>query len=141
MASQMASCKMNTISLEVLNGDYKFRASGSLSVEFDGFMKLYDYKNDEEEENTAIPDLDEHEKLKTKDILMDQHFTQPPARYTEASFVKTLEELGIGRPSTYAPTISTLINRTTLNGKREISFPRTSAKSLIPSWWNISRKL
>ena len=110
MASQMTSCKMNTISLEVLNGDYKFRASGS-SVEFDGFMRLYDYKNDEDEENTAIPDLDENEKLKAKEILMDQHFTQPPARYTEASFVKTLEELGIGRPSTYAPTISTLVNR------------------------------
>lgn len=127
MASQMASCKMNTISLEVLNGDYKFRASGS-SVEFDGFMRLYDYKNDEEEENTAIPDLDENEKLKAKEILMDQHFTQPPARYTEASFVKTLEELGIGRPSTYAPTISTLINRTYVEREKRNLVPTDLGK-------------
>ena len=127
MASQMASCKMNTISLEVLNGDYKFRASGS-SVEFDGFMRLYDYKNDEEEENTAIPNLDENEKLKAKEILMDQHFTQPPARYTEASFVKTLEELGIGRPSTYAPTISTLINRTYVEREKRNLVPTDLGK-------------
>lgn len=127
MASQMASCKMNTISLEVLNGDYKFRASGS-SVEFDGFMKLYDYKNDEDEENTAIPDLDEHEKLNAKDILLDQHFTQPPARYTEASFVKTLEELGIGRPSTYAPTISTLVNRTYVEREKRNLVPTDLGK-------------
>ena len=123
IASQMESCKLNTISLEVLNGDYKFRASGS-SVAFDGFMKLYDYKNEDEEENTSIPELEENEKLKSKEIHLNQHFTQPPARYTEASFVKTLEELGIGRPSTYAPTISTLLNR--LYVERE-------KKSLIPT--------
>jgi len=123
IASQMESCKLNTISLEVLNGDYKFRASGS-SVSFDGFMKLYDYANEEEEENTSIPDLAENEKLKCKDLHLNQHFTQPPARFTEASFVKTLEELGIGRPSTYAPTISTLLNR--LYVERE-------KKSLVPT--------
>ncbi|NCC80354.1 MAG: type I DNA topoisomerase, partial [Clostridia bacterium] len=123
IASQMESCKLNTISLEVQNGDYKFRASGS-SVAFDGFMKLYDYKNEDEEENTSIPELEENEKLKSKEIHLNQHFTQPPARYTEASFVKTLEELGIGRPSTYAPTISTLLNR--LYVERE-------KKSLIPT--------
>lgn len=123
IASQMASCKMNTISLEVLNGDYKFRASGS-TVEFEGFMKIYDYKGEDEEENTSIPDLEVNEKLKAKKILLEQHFTQPPARYTEASFVKILEELGIGRPSTYAPTISTLLNR--LYVERE-------KKSLVPT--------
>lgn len=123
VASQMSSCKLNTISLEVLNGDYTFRASGS-SVEFEGFMKLYDYKTEEEEENTAIPELDEKEVLKEKELRLNQHFTQPPARYTEASFVKTLEELGIGRPSTYAPTISTLLNR--LYVERE-------KKSLLPT--------
>ncbi len=123
VASQMASCKLDTISLEVMNGHYKFRASGS-SVAFDGFMKLYDYKGDDEEENTSIPELEEDEKLKSKDINLNQHFTQPPPRFTEASFVKTLEELGIGRPSTYAPTISTLLNR--LYVERE-------KKSLIPT--------
>jgi len=123
IASQMESCKLNTISLEVLNGDYKFRASGS-SVAFDGFMKLYDYANEEEEENTSIPDLEENEKLKCKELQLNQHFTQPPARFTEASFVKTLEELGIGRPSTYAPTISTLLNRL---------YVERDKKSLVPT--------
>ena len=123
IASQMESCKLNTISLEVLNGDYKFRASGS-SVSFDGFMKLYDYANEEEEENTSIPDLEENEKLKCKELQLDQHFTQPPARFTEASFVKTLEDLGIGRPSTYAPTISTLLNRL---------YVERDKKSLVPT--------
>ncbi len=123
VASQMASCKLNTISLEVLNGDYKFRASGS-SVAFDGFMKLYDYQSEEEEENTAIPELEENEVLDSREIKLNQHFTQPPARYTEASFVKTLEELGIGRPSTYAPTISTLLNRL---------YVERDKKSLLPT--------
>lgn len=110
LASQMESARLSTISLEVGNGDYLLRASGS-SVAFDGFMKLYEDKNDEEEENTLIPDLAEGEKLKKDKILPEQHFTQPPARYTEASFIKTLEELGIGRPSTYSPTITTLLDR------------------------------
>lgn len=123
VASQMASSIINTISLEVLNGDYKFRASGS-SVKFDGYMKIYDDKNDEDEENTSIPDLDENEKLLSKEIHQLQHFTQPPARYTEASFVKLLEELGIGRPSTYAPTISTLLNR---------QYVEREKKSLLPT--------
>lgn len=122
MASQMASCQLNTISLEVLNGDYKFRASGS-SIAFDGFMKLYDDKSEEEEENTSIPDLDENEILKSKEIQLLQHFTQPPARYTEASFVKILEEKGIGRPSTYAPTISTLINRRYVEREKKSLMP------------------
>ncbi len=122
MASQMASCQLNTISLEVLNGDYKFRASGS-SVAFDGYMKLYDDNNEDEDENTSIPDLDENENLKSKDILLHQHFTQPPARYTEASFVKILEENGIGRPSTYAPTISTLLNRRYVEREKKSLMP------------------
>ncbi|MFH5835728.1 type I DNA topoisomerase [Proteiniclasticum sp. C24MP] len=127
IASQMESCKLNTISLEVLNGDYKFRASGS-SVAFDGFMKLYDYKNEDEEENTSIPNLEENEKLKSKEIHLNQHFTQPPARYTEASFVKTLEELGIGRPSTYAPTISTLLNRLYVEREKKSLMPTDLGK-------------
>ncbi|MBO1263688.1 type I DNA topoisomerase [Proteiniclasticum sp. SCR006] len=127
IASQMESCKLNTISLEVLNGDYKFRASGS-SVAFDGFMKLYDYKNEDEEENTSIPELEENEKLKSKEIHLNQHFTQPPARYTEASFVKTLEELGIGRPSTYAPTISTLLNRLYVEREKKSLMPTDLGK-------------
>lgn len=123
LASQMASMVQSTISLEVMNGDYKFRASGS-AVLFDGYMKLYADNGEEEEENTAIPDLKEGEKLALKKLDQNQHFTQPPPRYTEASFVKTLEEMGIGRPSTYAPTISTLLSRTYVDREK---------KSLVPT--------
>lgn len=110
MASQMATCILNTNSMDIVNGDYKFKASGS-TVDFDGFMKLYEYTVDEDDNDITLPDLKEGEILKADSIDGTQHFTQPPARYTEASFVKLLEEMGIGRPSTYVPTISTLLSR------------------------------
>lgn len=110
MASQMASCILKTNSIEILNGEYKFRASGSI-VDFDGFMKLYEYNNDEEENEGILPKLEEGEVLRDFDIKGTQHFTSPPPRFTEASFVKLMEEKGIGRPSTYVPTISTILNR------------------------------
>ena len=110
MASQMASCRLNTNSIDIANGDYLFKANGSV-VEFDGFMKLYEYGNDDEENSGILPVIDNGEILKEDSIKNTQHFTQPPARYTEASFVKLMEEKGIGRPSTYVPTISTLLSR------------------------------
>ncbi len=110
MASQMASCKLNTTSVEIANGDYIFKASG-YSVLFDGFNKIYDYKTDEDEESTELPALSAKEQLSAVSIVKKQHFTQPPARYSEATLVKTLEDNGIGRPSTYAPTVSTLLDR------------------------------
>ncbi|MBL4930865.1 type I DNA topoisomerase [Clostridium paridis] len=110
VASQMSSCELNTISVLIENGDYKLRASGS-NIKFDGFMKIYEYTTDEENENVTIPEIESGEELKEDSISPKQHFTQPPSRYTEASFVKLLEEKGIGRPSTYVPTISTLIDR------------------------------
>lgn len=109
VASQMESCILNTNSISIANGDYKFKASGS-TIEFDGFMKVYEYANSEEE-NTRLPELEEGEVLKSDSMEVNQHFTMPPARYNEASFVKLLEEKGIGRPSTYVPTISTLLSR------------------------------
>ena len=109
MASQMASAMLNTNSIDVLNGDYLFRASGS-TIDFDGFMKLYEYGNDNEDSG-ILPVLEKDEVLKKESVDKTQHFTMPPARYTEASFVKLLEEKGIGRPSTYVPTISTLLSR------------------------------
>lgn len=109
VASQMESCILNTNSISIANGDYKFKASGS-TIEFDGFMKVYEYANSEEE-NTRLPELEEGEVLKSDGMEVNQHFTMPPARYNEASFVKLLEEKGIGRPSTYVPTISTLLSR------------------------------
>ncbi|MDK0956607.1 type I DNA topoisomerase [Clostridium perfringens] len=122
IASQMATCILNTNSLEIKNGDYTLRASGS-TIKFDGFMKVYEYISGEEEESVLLPELEENEVLKEELIEGKQHFTQPPARYSEAAFVKLLEEKGIGRPSTYVPTISTLISRKYVDREKKILIP------------------
>ncbi|MBE6048666.1 MAG: type I DNA topoisomerase [Clostridium sp.] len=122
MASQMATCIMNTNSITITNGSYKFRANGS-TVEFDGFMKIYEYAGKEEEDSVALPVLEVNEELKKHSIDAVQHFTQPPARYTEASFVKLMEEKGIGRPSTYVPTLYTLLSRDYVNREKKNLFP------------------
>jgi len=122
MASQMASCIMNTNSIEIQNGDYKLRASGS-TIKFDGFMKLYEYSTEEDAEVVTLPVLEEGEVLGVDSVEGTQHFTQAPARYTEASFVKLLEEKGIGRPSTYVPTISTLLGRTYVEREKKNLLP------------------
>ena len=122
MASQMASCELNTNSIEINNGDYLFKASGS-TVKFDGFMKLYEYITEEDSEDVSLPILKENDELNKVSIEGKQHFTQPPARYTEASFVKLLEEKGIGRPSTYVPTISLLLNRDYVNREKKNLVP------------------
>ncbi len=112
IASQMSSAIYDTLSVDTQTGDYIFRSSGSI-VKFQGFMKVYIEGKDEESEesNDSIPDLKIGEKLSSNKIEPKQHFTQPPPRYTEATLVKDLEERGIGRPSTYAPTISTILSR------------------------------
>ncbi|WP_300386131.1 type I DNA topoisomerase [Clostridium sp.] len=122
MASQMASCELNTLSIEIKNGDYKFRASGS-TIKFDGFMKVYEYLTEEDGEDVSLPQLNEKDILNKVEIEGKQHFTQPPARYTEASFVKLLEEKGIGRPSTYVPTITTLLSREYVNREKKNLLP------------------
>ncbi|MGU8475963.1 type I DNA topoisomerase [Clostridium perfringens] len=122
IASQMATCVLNTNSLEIKNGEYTLRASGS-TIKFDGFMKVYEYISGEEEESVLLPELEENEVLKEESIEGKQHFTQPPARYSEAAFVKLLEEKGIGRPSTYVPTISTLISRKYVDREKKILIP------------------
>ena len=122
IASQMATCILNTNSLEIKNGDYTLRASGS-TIKFDGFMKVYEYISGEEQESVLLPELEENEILKEESIEGKQHFTQPPARYSEAAFVKLLEEKGIGRPSTYVPTISTLISRKYVDREKKILIP------------------
>lgn len=126
LASQMETALFDTITAVFENGKYTLRATGS-KIKFDGFMKLYEY-HDEKEENTAIPELVEGETMKNGGIKADQHFTQPPARFTEASFVKTLEELGIGRPSTYAPTISTLLTRDYIEREKKNLIPTELGK-------------
>ncbi|MBD8068311.1 type I DNA topoisomerase [Bacillus sp. PS06] len=123
VASHMASAVMDTMSVDLINEGILFRATGS-KVKFPGFMKVYVEGTDdnEEEKDKMLPDLQEGDKVISKDIEPKQHFTQPPPRYTEARLVKTLEELGIGRPSTFAPTLDTIQKRgyVTLDNKRFI---------------------
>lgn len=110
IASQMAGAVYETTSVKIKAGDYRFSVSAS-KIKFEGFMAVYKEADDEEKSNTLAKGLEENSKLSLEEVNGIQHFTQPPAHYTEASLVKTLEELGIGRPSTYAPTISTIIAR------------------------------
>ncbi len=114
IASQMSSAVFDTITLDVEIEDYTFRATGSI-LKFPGFMKIYiegnDNTDEKEKELDNIPDVSEGDKFIAEDVKPKQHFTQPPPRYSEASLVKTLEELGIGRPSTYAPIIDTILTR------------------------------
>ena len=110
VASQMAPAQYETTSVRIGAGEYIFTVSASKIV-FDGFMFVYKTDDDNEETNTLAKGLDENSVLTLDDVNGTQHFTQPPAHFTEASLVKALEEQGIGRPSTYAPTISTIIAR------------------------------
>jgi len=112
LASQMAQAIMDTMSVDLQNGNVLFRATGS-KIKFPGFMKLYVEGSDDQVDGPEkmLPDLKEGDEVFKKDIDQKQHFTQPPPRYTEARLVKTLEELGIGRPSTYAPTLDTIQKR------------------------------
>ncbi|HWJ76579.1 MAG TPA: type I DNA topoisomerase [Niallia sp.] len=123
VASQMASAIMDTMSVDLKNGNILFRANGS-KIKFAGFMKVYVEGTDDavEETDKTLPDLKEGDIVLNKDIDPKQHFTQPPPRYTEARLVKTLEELGIGRPSTFAPTLDTIQKRgyVALDNKRFI---------------------
>ncbi len=129
MASLMASCVQNTVKAEVLaskNGSEKefciFTAAG-YSIKFDGFTKIYDLP-EEDAEKGVLPEIKAEEKLKLRELIPNQHFTQPPARFTEASLIKELEENGVGRPSTYATILSTIIKR---------GYVQRKAKQLAPT--------
>ena len=111
MASQMADCIQDTVSASITAGNYLFRASG-FRVSFDGFTALYEESTDDaKKKETALPPLEEGQILKLKKLTADQKFTQPPPLYTEATLIHALEENGIGRPSTYAPIITTIVDR------------------------------
>ena len=112
LASQMAAAVYDSVSIEVESAGYTFRASHS-SIKFSGFTAVYEEGRDDDGEpvQSPLPDLAEGEKLNLRQLKPEQHFTQPPVRYTEATLIKALEEKGIGRPSTYAPTISTILDR------------------------------
>ena len=128
IASQMESAELATVQTDLLCDKYIFRTSG-YTVKFPGFMAVYeestdDKKGEEEGENTRLPQFTEGEALEAKTITPDQHFTEPPARYTEASLIKFLEDEGIGRPSTYTPTITLIISR---------GYVKREGKTLIPT--------
>ena len=111
IASLMEVCVQNTVNADITAGDYLFKASG-YSVKFDGFTVLYEEGRDEDSaEGGALPEMKTGDKLKLKELTPNQHFTQPPARYTEPTLIKALDENGIGRPSTYAPIISNILGR------------------------------
>ena len=122
VASQMSPATVKSVSAEINNGRYSFDAKGS-KVLFDGYQKVYKYRKDDEADK-LIPDLEKGEKLVPLDIDSEQNFTKPPARYTEASLVKELEDKNIGRPSTYAPIVSTLSER---------KYVKKEKKSLVPT--------
>ncbi len=113
LASQMAPAVMDTMTVHLLNNGVEFRATGS-KVKFKGFMKVYVEGTDDKkkkDENKFLPELTEGMIIEANEITPNQHFTQPPPRYTEARLVRTMEEQGIGRPSTYAPTLDTIQRR------------------------------
>jgi DNA topoisomerase-1 len=115
VASQMESARVEQVSVDIAASDYILRATGS-TILFPGYLKVYEESKEAEDANgdskaNILPELSEGDKLKLVSIDPNQHFTQPPPRYSEATLIKTLEELGIGRPSTYAPTLSTLKER------------------------------
>ncbi len=112
LACQMANAVYDSVSIDVTSQGHIFRANHS-SLKFSGFTAVYEESKDTDEEapQSPLPDLNEGEEVKPASFSKDQHFTQPPARFTEASLIKLLEEKGIGRPSTYAPTVSTILDR------------------------------
>jgi len=123
LSSQMSPAIYDTLSVKLVSNNYLFRANGS-TLKFDGFMKVYgNDKEDEKDKEAEIPVLVEGEIIKASKIIPEQHFTQPPSRYTEASLIKTLEELGIGRPSTYSPIITTILNRNYVTLKNKSFHP------------------
>lgn len=128
MASLMASCVQNTVKAEILaskgeDGKYCIFSAAGYSVKFDGFTKLYELA-EEDNEKGVLPEIKADEKLKMREVNANQHFTQPPARFTEASLIKELEENGVGRPSTYATILSTVIKR---------GYIQRKSKQLVPT--------
>ncbi len=124
VASQMTSAIYDTISADITANDYIFKTTGS-KIKFPGFTAIYEEsQDDDKKENTSVPNLEKGEVLCVKELLPKQNFTAPPARYTEATIIRTMEENGIGRPSTYSPTISTILDR---------GYIKKEGKALLPT--------
>ena len=131
ISSQMANAIYDTLQVNIDGNNYNFRANGQ-TLRFPGFMALYveSEDNSQEEEFTKIPPLQEGEEVRKEDLKGKQSFTEPPPRYTEASLVKALEEKGIGRPSTYAPTITTILARHYIEKDKKNLFPTELGKAV-----------
>jgi DNA topoisomerase-1 len=125
VGSQMKPAIYETYTIDILNGEYNFRYNGSKLI-FDGFLKLFDKDNNDDQ----IPAVDEGDTIKAEKINPEQHFTNPPPRFTEASLVKTMEEEGIGRPSTYAPTLSKIVSRNYVDKKGKYFIPTDLGKTV-----------
>ena len=121
LASQMAPAVFDSMQVSIENGAYGLKASGSKLI-FDGYQKIY-APNFDEDKDKLLPDLAEGETLKAEEVLPEQKFTEPPARFTEASLVKELEEKNIGRPSTYAPIIATILERKYIGREKKVLVP------------------
>jgi DNA topoisomerase I len=120
IASQMAPAQYDQVRVSVTAGDYTLKATGSTLL-FPGFLVLY--KSDDDDSDTILPEMEEGQKLNLIDLIDEQHFTQPPPRFNEASLIKTLEEKGIGRPSTYSPIIETIQSRGYVQKEKKVFFP------------------
>ncbi len=119
-ASQMCAAEYITLSADIKADKYIFRASGS-ALKFDGYLSVYK-KNEEKADEGAMPEIEQGDKLDAESIAPNQHFTQPPARYSESMLIKTLEEIGVGRPSTYAPTITTIQQRNYVTKENKVFY-------------------
>ncbi len=122
VASQMSVAKYDTVQINIKSGECIIRSAGSI-LRHEGFLRVYKTDEEKDDKDIKMPDLSVGDEIKLVDIKKDQHFTQAPARYSEASLVKKLEEVGIGRPSTYAPTISTIISRNYITKEQKQLFP------------------
>ncbi len=128
IASLMSACVQDTVNVDITANDYLFKASG-YSVKFDGFTVLYvEGKDEEEDKERDLPEMQNGEVLKLRDLIPNQHFTQPPARYTEPTLIKALDENGIGRPSTYAPILSNIMNRDYIEREKKTLKPTELGK-------------
>lgn len=131
VASQMSDCIQKTTRADIEGNGYVFKASG-YTVDFDGFTMLYtESKDTAEEKSLELPPLEKGMSVRKREIVPNQHFTQPPARYTEASLIKTLEENGIGRPSTYAATISTITGREYVKRESKVLIPTELGEAMV----------
>ena len=131
IASLMSNCVLDTVSVDIDVDDYRFKASGH-SVKFDGYTVLYEEGKDQDNNDAAVlPEMNVGDTLKVKSITPNQHFTQPPQRFTEPTLIKALEDNGIGRPSTYAPIISNIVNREYVDKEKKSYIPTALGKVIV----------